>query len=84
VNEGEVPHKLAFVHTALFRYYYLDNKGTEYTKNFLPEKQFIASYSAMIAQKPSKMYIEALEDSTLSTIHYADWLQLKQGHPTIH
>lgn len=81
VKEGEVPQKLAFVHRGLFRYFYLDKKGNEYTKNFIPEGHFITSYSAMVIQQPSKMYIEALEDSEISTIQYTDWLQLKEGHP---
>lgn len=81
VREGEVPQKLAFVHKGLFRYFYLDKSGREFTKNFLPEGQLVVSYSAMIAQKPSRMYIEALEDSIISTIHYTDWVHLKNGHP---
>src|SRR5688572_16130605 len=65
VSEGDVPKQFAFVSQGLFRYLYIDQKGNEFTKNFLPEGHFIVSYSAMIKQQPSKMFIEALEDSVV-------------------
>ncbi|HTF82136.1 MAG TPA: Crp/Fnr family transcriptional regulator, partial [Cytophagales bacterium] len=81
ISEGQIPNKFAFVNQGLFRYMYRDHKGNEYTKNFITEGQFITSYSAMASQSPSKMYIEALEDSSLTELHYSDWLQLKNGDP---
>lgn len=80
IREGQVPKKIAFVGKGLFRYFYIDGNGTEYTKNFILAGNFITSYSAMIAQKPSAMFIEALEDSVIYEINYTDWEQLKNGH----
>jgi CRP-like cAMP-binding protein len=80
ITEGQIPKKLAFVGKGLFRYFYIDGNGTEYTKNFILDGNFITAYSAMIAQKPSAMFIEALEDSVVYEINYTDWELLKAGH----
>ena len=81
VCEGEVPTKFAFVHEGFFRYYYLKEKGVEFTKSFITQGNFISAYSAMITEKPSPMFIEALTDSVLYEIHYSDWLVLRDGDP---
>ena len=80
IREGQVPRKFAFVEKGLFRYLYINHKGTEFTKNFILENNFISAYSAMISQQPSRMFIESLEDSYVYDIHYSDWLELKKGH----
>ncbi|MFD2520759.1 Crp/Fnr family transcriptional regulator [Emticicia soli] len=80
IREGQIPKKFGFVEQGLFRYLYINNKGTEFTKNFILENNFISAYSAMISQQPSRMFIEALEDSFLYDISYNDWLELKKGH----
>ncbi|RFS16725.1 Crp/Fnr family transcriptional regulator [Emticicia sp. C21] len=80
IREGQVPKKFAFIEKGLFRYLYINNKGTEFTKNFILENNFISAYSAMISQQPSRMFIEALEDSYVYDISYNDWLELKKGH----
>lgn len=81
LREGQIPRKFAFVSVGLFRYLYMNQKGTEYTKNFIPENQFITAYSAMISGQPSRMFIEALEDSIILEIQYADWQKLRTGNP---
>lgn len=80
IREGQIPKKFGFVEQGLFRYLYINNKGTEFTKNFILENNFISAYSAMISQQPSRMFIEALEDSFVYDISYNDWLDLKKGH----
>lgn len=80
IREGQIPKKFAFVEKGLFRYLYINNKGTEFTKNFILENNFVSAYSAMISKQPSRMFIEALEDSYIYDINYADWLELKKGH----
>ncbi len=80
IREGQIPKKFGFVESGLFRYLYINNKGTEFTKNFILENSFISAYSAMISQQPSRMFIEALEDSFVYDLSYNDWLELKKGH----
>lgn len=81
IQAEQIPKKFAFVSEGLFRYLYIDSSGNEYTKNFIPENNFLLAYSAMILNEPSKMFIEALEDATIYDIDYSDWLALKNDHP---
>lgn len=81
IREGEVPRKLAFVNSGLFRYAYINNKGGEYTKGIIMESNFIASYSAMISKSSSHFFIEALEKSEILEISYEHWLQLRENNP---
>ncbi len=78
IRAGEVPKHFAFIQTGLFRYYYLDEQGNEFTKAFFTENAFLSSYSAMVLQRPSYFSIEALEDAHLHAIAFADWQTLRQ------
>jgi len=76
IRAGEVPYKIAFVGTGLFRYVYTNDKGDEFTKGIIMENFFLSSYSAMILCKPSYFSIEALEDSQVMEIIWKDFTQL--------
>lgn len=80
INEGEIPYCLAFNLKGLFRYYYIDKKGNDFTKGFFPEGAPISSYSAMIQHRESYFNIEALEDSVLAVINFDNWKQLLNKH----
>lgn len=73
IRAGEIPKKFAFVFSGLFRFVYINDKGLEFTKGIIMGHQFISSYSAMIASKPSHFYIEALESSEILQIPYKPW-----------
>jgi CRP-like cAMP-binding protein len=79
IREGEIPHKIAFLGSGLFRYVYISIKGQEFTKGIIPENRFLSSYSAMISQTPSYFFIEALEDSEILEISYQKWLSLVES-----
>lgn len=81
LRAGEVPNRLAYASSGLFRYVYINEKGDEFTKGLIDQKNFITSYSSMIKQEPSYYFIEALEDSVLLEIQYKDWLALLDSHP---
>ncbi len=74
IRAGEVPLKIAFVVSGLFRYVYRNDKGDEFTKGIIVENLFISSYSAMIMGKPSYFSIEALEDSKILEISWKDFI----------
>lgn len=76
IREGEIPSKIAFVYSGLFRYFYVNGKGDEYTKALISETHFISSYSAMILKRPSYFSIEALEDSQVLEIRWPNFQQL--------
>lgn len=81
LNAGDIPDKIAYVCTGLFRYSYTDSGGSEYTKSFFPEGDFVVSYSAMVSGTPSWFSIEALEDSVIDVFDYTNWQLLFDGHP---
>jgi CRP-like cAMP-binding protein len=81
VSAGSTPQKFAFVNTGLFRYFYANEKGKDFTKGFFPENTFISSYSAMITQTGSHYTIEALEDSHIFVIDFLQWQKLYNEHP---
>ena len=76
VRAGDVPFKIAYVNSGLFRYVYTNEKGDEFTKGIIVENFFLSSYSAMIMEKPSHFSIEALEDSQILEIAWQDFSQL--------
>jgi CRP-like cAMP-binding protein len=79
IKAGEVPFKIAFVCSGLFRYVYANNRGDEFTKGIIAENFFLSSYSAMILGKPSYFSIEALENSQLLEINWSDFNRLKDN-----
>jgi CRP-like cAMP-binding protein len=81
ICEGETPDKFAFNLKGLFRYNYIDSKGNDYTKGFIPEGTFISSYSAMVQRRGSYFNIEVLEDSHVLLLLYEDWLRIVDSHP---
>jgi CRP-like cAMP-binding protein len=79
IRTGEVPMKIAFVVSGLFRYVYINNNGDEFTKGIIVENLFLSSYSAMIMEKPSYFTIEALEDSRILEISWKDFTSLMEN-----
>ena len=80
VREGEIPQKFAFVKQGLFRYYYINENGLEFTKAIILENNFISSYSAMSNSTESFFFIEALEDSEVFEIPFSNWQALVKDH----
>ncbi|MBN8706917.1 MAG: Crp/Fnr family transcriptional regulator [Bacteroidetes bacterium] len=78
VKAGEVPYKVAFISSGLFRYVYVNDRGDEFTKGIISEHHFLSSYSAMIQQKPSFFSIEALEDSEILEVNWSSIQQLME------
>ncbi len=61
--------------------YYLDKKGNKNIVQFAIENWWLGDFDAFYNQVPSKLYIEALEDSTLLAINYDDLQTLFQQAP---
>lgn len=80
IKEGRIPKEFAYVKKGLFRYFYSDEKGHDYTKGFFPEKTFLSAYTSMINREPSLLTIEALEDSEIVVIDYHKWELLRKQH----
>ena len=76
IGEGEYPKTIGYVVSGLFRYYYIDRKGEEFTKGFFPENTVLSSYSAILEKRPSFFAIQALEDSVIEVFDYYKVFQL--------
>jgi CRP-like cAMP-binding protein len=81
LEAGTVPRKFAFVNRGMFRYFYANDKGSEFTKGFFSENAFIISYTAMTGGYGSYYAIEAVEDAEILVIDYAEWKALYNNHP---
>lgn len=80
VKNGDLSKTIGFIVSGLFRYFYSDKNGIEYTKYFASENNFVISYSSLLLSRPSRFSIEALENSEILCIRYSDWLNLVDGN----
>lgn len=78
---GEVPDRVGFNISGLFRYFYIDKNGKEYTKYFEMENDLLISYSASLLKENSRFYIEALEDSEILVSQYKMFSDLINTNP---
>jgi len=69
LSEGAICRYIWFINRGLIRDYF-HRDGLEVTAGFFKEGEFITNYESFISQKPSKVYIDALEDSELLAIGY--------------
>ncbi len=76
LREGDVPASFGYVCRGLLRHYTTTASGQEYNKIFFAENSFPGSMVALLTGKASTFSIEALEDSTVLTIHFARFREL--------
>jgi len=79
IRAGENPDRFGIIISGLFRYFYIDNKGKEYTKYFAIENDLLISYSAILSGEVSKFYIESLETSEILISSYKKFNELTQN-----
>eukprot|EP01035_Chromulina_nebulosa_P012975 gene12975-17274_t len=65
LQEGEVCRFEAFINKGCIRTYYIDEKGNEVTLQFAIENWWVSDIASCHEGKPSKMFIETLEDCEL-------------------
>lgn len=63
------------------RAYMMDSNGQEHTVSFGIEDWWIADFNSYIFQQPATLFVEAMEDSTLIQISYADEQKLLEKLP---
>ena len=69
---GEVCQKLYFVEKGLVRWFYYNEEGKDITDSFGGENSFITAFDSFFQRKPSRYFIELLEDSTVYSMTYDD------------
>ncbi|MBC7950093.1 MAG: Crp/Fnr family transcriptional regulator [Chitinophagaceae bacterium] len=80
---GQHPTKVAFIINGLFSQNFITEVGDVIIKYFFPEQRMAASLSAMLANKPSIFYIEAIEDTSVFEYDFFEFKKLFDNHPDI-
>ena len=83
LQQGEVCKYEAFVIKGLFKIYHLDNKGSENIINFAASDWWLGDIDSFNNETPSKLFIEALEDSEIFIINKYDKEVLYEELPKV-
>ncbi|MDF1697940.1 MAG: Crp/Fnr family transcriptional regulator [Saprospiraceae bacterium] len=81
LQEGDVAKYNTFVVEGCLKMYYVDDKGKEHNLQFAIENWWIGDLGSFHSEKPSKLYIEAMERSIILQIRKEDQLQLFIKYP---
>lgn len=81
LQEGEVCRHNTFVVEGCFKMYLIDGKGKEHNLQFAVENWWIGDIGSFHSEEPSRLYIEALEHSTILQIKKEDQLKLYVDFP---
>jgi CRP-like cAMP-binding protein len=81
LQEGDVCKHNTFVVEGCLRMFLVDPKGKEHNLQFAVENWWIGDIGSFHTETPSKLYIEALEHSTVLQIKKEDQLRLFVEHP---
>lgn len=81
LKEGEICQFEGYIHKGCLRMYCLDDDGTEVTLLFAIEDWWISDIASFQDQKPSKVYIETLEDSEIYILNPSTKEQLLNEIP---
>lgn len=74
LNEGDVCSSYIFVVEGCFRMYKVDAQGKEHNLQFAVEDGWIADLGSFYLEKPSELYIEAMENSLIIQLAKPDML----------
>lgn len=83
LQEGVVCKYYFFVVEGCFKMYAVDEKGNEHNLQFAAEKDWITDIGSFHAQKPSKLFIEAIEPSVILQIEQQDLYFLYTNIPKL-
>lgn len=81
LQEGDVCKYNTFVVEGCFRMYLVDEKGKEHNLQFAIENWWIGDIGSFHSEESSKLYIEAIENSTILQIVKEDLLKLFVDYP---
>ena len=81
LQAGEVAEHSFLLLQGLVRVYYLTGAGKEFISGFVAEDQFCGSVTSIIGGRPSRFFIQALEDVDVVLLPRAAILRLYDRHP---
>ncbi|MBL7809331.1 MAG: Crp/Fnr family transcriptional regulator [Saprospiraceae bacterium] len=83
LQEGFVCKHYSFVLEGCFRMFAVDQKGVEHNVEFVAENGWISDIGSFHAQKPSQLFIEAIEASEIIQIEQQDLYHLYINIPKL-
>ncbi len=80
LHVGENADKYYVVLDGILRMFYIDNNGNEFIKAFRQKFDLASPYGELIQQKPSRITIDAIEDTEILEISYQKIMDFSKGH----
>lgn len=81
LQQGEVCKHSTFVVEGCFKMYFVDSNGKEHNLQFAIENWWIGDISSFYSGEPSKLYIEAIENSVILQSKKEDQFNLFVDYP---
>jgi CRP-like cAMP-binding protein len=81
LQEGDICNQNTFVVEGCFRMYLVDDKGKEHNLQFAVENWWIGDIGSFHSEKPSNLYIEAIENSIILQCKKEDQIKLFVKYP---
>lgn len=81
VKENTICKLIAFINFGILRTFYLNESSEDTTACFCTENNLTSSYKSFIVQEPSKLSIQAIEETELWVITYDDLQKLYVESP---
>ncbi len=81
LQAGDVSNLNTFVVDGCFKMYLIDENGKEHNLQFAAENWWIGDIGSFHSEQPSKLYIEAIENSVILQINKEDQLKLFVEYP---
>lgn len=76
VIENSICREIAYINKGILRTFYFNEKSEDTTSCFCIENNLTSAYKSFILQEPSKLNIQALEETELLIISYNDLQKL--------
>lgn len=81
LQESDICRHYTFVAEGCFKKFQVDKKGIEHNLQFAAENDWIMEIESIYYEKPSRVYIEAIEPSVIFQIKRADLYHLFTNNP---
>jgi CRP-like cAMP-binding protein len=81
LQQGEICKYCFYVKKGLLKYYAIDDDGKTHVLQFAPEQWFLADRESYFFNKASSFFIDAIEDSEILQLSYADFCIMSNGDP---
>lgn len=83
LREGEIASNLHLVIRGCLRIYFVKDTGAEISSQFFLETQVVSSFESAITRTPSRLYIDAIEDSVIGFIRMKDLDELIKASSSV-